>query len=137
MPTKAIATLGAASLTAGLLFALPTATPAAASTYPTSDFNVPYGQTYTKGTITWYNRAVGIEGEQKSVSSTSCRRTLVDTFTANGVYLDTRSSSPVCGQSAKISFSVPADVAGGAGRVNVYLIWEETQEVLAGQTVVK
>ncbi|MEU6986417.1 hypothetical protein ABZ946_23785 [Streptomyces sp. NPDC046324] len=136
MRTKVTAMLGTVSLTAGLLFALP-ATSAAAAEAPPYTFDASFGQTYTRGKVTWYNRSVAIEGEQKSVSPTSCRRTLVDTFTARGVWLASRSSSPVCGQSAKIAFSVPADVAGGAGRVTVYLIHEETREVLSYDIVTK
>ncbi|MEU6948142.1 hypothetical protein ABZ957_23375 [Streptomyces sp. NPDC046316] len=135
MRTEVTAALGAMSLTAGLLFAVPATTAAAEA--PPYTFDASFGQTYTRGTVTWYNRSVAIEGEQKSVSPTSCRRTLVDTFTARGAWLSSRSSSPVCGQSATISFSVPADVAGGAGRVTVYLIHEETHEVLSYDIVTK
>ncbi|MEU7110794.1 hypothetical protein [Streptomyces sp. NPDC046182] len=135
MRTKVTAGLGTMSLTAGLLFAVPATTAAAEA--PPYTFDASFGQTCTRGTVTWYNRSVAIEGEQKSVSPTSCRRTLVDIFTARGAWLSSRSSSPVCGQSAKISFSVPADVAGGAGRVTVHLIHEETREVLSYDIVTK
>ncbi|MGW7363118.1 hypothetical protein ACWGI8_06745 [Streptomyces sp. NPDC054841] len=89
-----------------------------AATYPTSQYAVPYGQTYTKGTLTWYNRSVQLTGEQKSVSTSSCRLTYVAAYRSDGgpnyTRLSERTTKPVCGKSIDISVTVPADVVGGA-----------------------
>ncbi|MEU6090833.1 hypothetical protein ABZ865_29345 [Streptomyces sp. NPDC047085] len=89
-----------------------------AVTYPTSPYAVPYGQTYTKGTLTWYNRSVQLIGEQKSVSTSSCRLTYVAAYRSDGgpnyTRLSERTTKPVCGKSIGISVTVPADVVGGA-----------------------
>ncbi|MCF3130449.1 hypothetical protein [Streptomyces olivochromogenes] len=89
-----------------------------AATYPTSEYAVPFGQTYTKGTLTWYNRSVQLTGEQKSVSTSSCRLTYVAAYRSDGgpntTRLSERTTKPVCGKSIAISVAVPADVVGGA-----------------------
>ncbi|MFF8375920.1 hypothetical protein ACF07V_07325 [Streptomyces sp. NPDC015661] len=45
--------LGSATPTCGVLLAAP---PASAADYPVSTFDITYGQTYTRGTITSYAR---------------------------------------------------------------------------------
>ncbi|MET7622598.1 hypothetical protein [Streptomyces sp. NPDC005408] len=111
--------LGTMALTAGMLLAMPGAT-AHAADYPTSSFYVPYGQTYTKGTLTWYNQSVNVSGGNNSVSSTSCRATWARTF-AGGNQLDSNGGGYVCNGNRTFSFTVQADVAGGAGAVQVCL----------------
>ncbi|MFF2331189.1 MULTISPECIES: hypothetical protein [unclassified Streptomyces] len=96
-----------------------------AAAYPTSDYAVPYGQTYTKGKLTWYNRSVQLTGEQKSVSTSSCRLTYIAAFRSDGgpdyTRLSERTTKPVCGKSIGISVNVPADVVGGADFVYICL----------------
>ncbi|MFJ2162833.1 hypothetical protein [Streptomyces sp. NPDC087856] len=112
MPTPLAAALSTAALTAGMLLGAPAAG-AHTAAYPTSSFDVTYGNTYTRGTITWYNRQVVVSGEHKSVSATSCRGT-----TAFGVDSKNHdvavnfSDHGVCGASASFSFSVTFYVAG-------------------------
>ncbi|WP_405021285.1 hypothetical protein OHV05_34650 [Kitasatospora sp. NBC_00070] len=112
MPKLLTTAFSTAALTAGLLLGAPAAG-AQAAAYPTSSFDVTYGNTYTRGTITWYNRQVVVSGEHKSVSATSCRGT-----TAFGVDSQNHdvavnfSDHGVCGASAKFSFPVTFYQAG-------------------------
>ncbi|MDR3081112.1 MAG: hypothetical protein LBV60_09325 [Streptomyces sp.] len=114
----------AVALGASLLAVAPV-TAVSAATYPTSSYAVPYGQTYTKGKLTWYNRSVVLTGEQKSVSSSSCRLTYIAAYRADGgpnyTRLSERTTKPVCGASRAISVTVPADVVGGADYVYICL----------------
>ncbi|MFD0343069.1 hypothetical protein ACFVH0_31060 [Streptomyces sp. NPDC127117] len=96
--------------------------PAAHAADPVSDFDVTVGNTYTRGTITWHNRSVTIAGEQKSVSSTSCRGTTAFTLDSKSNQLDLAYTSPTCGISETfIPLAVLADVPGGAAVVRVCL----------------
>ncbi|MFJ3903718.1 hypothetical protein [Streptomyces sp. NPDC090025] len=104
------AAVAAAVLATGTLLAAPTAT---ASATATSTFDVTYGNTYTRGTITWYNRSVRVAGEHKSVDAGSCRGTtafLLDSGSADVGH----ASSPeiVCGASGDFGFPVSTDRAG-------------------------
>ncbi|MFF0160667.1 hypothetical protein ACFYRY_24505 [Streptomyces sp. NPDC005263] len=94
---------------------------ARAAAFPTNPFDVTYGATYTRGTLTWTDRAVGVSGNQRAVSTSGCRKTFVYTYDASVRELGVRSSSAVCNGVAPIAFSVPADVAGGAAFVSVCL----------------
>ncbi|MEU6848694.1 hypothetical protein ABZ901_01980 [Actinacidiphila alni] len=111
------AALSTALLTAGLLAAAPAAdaasTRAASASYPVSSFNVTYGNTYTKGTITWYNRSIHVAGTQKSVSADSCRGTTA--FGVDSKNHDVRrdfSLYSVCGTSAPFTIDVDFGVPG-------------------------
>ncbi|MGW7312863.1 hypothetical protein [Streptomyces sp. NPDC054865] len=112
--------LGAVALTTSMLVSVPSAS-ASTSAYPVKSFEVVVGNTYTKGTITWYNRAVRVAGEHKSVAS--CRGTTAYTLDSAGNQLGKNvSETTVCGSdSQKFSFDVPADVVGGAPVVRVCL----------------
>ncbi|MFJ8664079.1 hypothetical protein [Streptomyces sp. NPDC093795] len=114
------AALGTVALTASMLVSAPLAS-ASTSDYPVKSFEVVVGNTYTKGTITWYNRAVRVAGEHKAVAS--CRGTTAYTLDSAGRQLSMGMSPfAVCnGDSQKFSFDVPADVAGGAPVVRVCL----------------
>ncbi|MGR4880499.1 hypothetical protein ACIPUC_13820 [Streptomyces sp. LARHCF249] len=127
MKTHLAAALGSVVLTAGALLGAPAAG-AQTAAYPTTDFDVTVGNTWTKGTITWYNRSVVVTGTHKSVSSAGpayCRRTWAYTYNAaDTVKLGSAgsdSSDTACGTSKNFSFAVPADVPGGAGLVRVCL----------------
>lgn len=67
---KAGAVVAAAASVAGMVFA---AAPASATVaaYPTSDFSIEVGASYYKGTVTWYNRSVSVNGAFKA---SGCRR---------------------------------------------------------------
>jgi hypothetical protein len=110
--------LGTFALAAGMLVALPGAAQAAA--YPTSEFDITYGNTYTRGTLYWYNRSVQLVGEHKSVSLGACRLTSADTLTTSG-HLATEWTGTVCNGSADFELTVPAEVIGGAAYVDICL----------------
>ncbi|MGW7381115.1 hypothetical protein [Streptomyces sp. NPDC054794] len=112
--TRRVASLGLATVVLSLL----PVGHSNAATYPTSEYAVPFGQTYTKGTLTWYNRSVQLTEEHKSVSASSCRLTYAVAYRSDGgpntTRLSERTTKPVCGKSIAISVAVPADVVGGA-----------------------
>ncbi|MFI1814906.1 hypothetical protein ACH414_31670 [Streptomyces sp. NPDC020422] len=118
MRTRLAAAAATLAVSAGMLVA----TPAAGADVPDSQFDVYYGQTYTWGSIKWYNRSVVVEGTHKSVSPTSCRGTTVYTLDSQGRQLSVSwSMYAVCGDSARFTMTVPADVPGGAAFVRVCL----------------
>ncbi|MHA6621268.1 hypothetical protein [Pseudonocardia sp. DLS-67] len=116
-------------LAAVLAMVFVAATPAEAATYPRSTFRVPYGNTYTTGTVTFYNRTVVVEGEQKAVSSSGCRKTTGITM-AGDEQLGQSEWAWTCSGSVKYSFTVPANRAGGATQVWVTLL--STKDVNSG-----
>ncbi|WP_030355957.1 hypothetical protein [Streptomyces scopuliridis] len=121
MRTHLAAVLSAVALTTGTLLGAPAAT-AQTSAYPTSEFDVTFGNTYTRGTITWYNRSVTVAGEHKSVDPASCRGTTAFTLDSAGNELrKDYSLYNVCGKSDTFSIPVDADVPGGAAFVRVCL----------------
>ncbi|MFJ2647586.1 hypothetical protein ACIO1C_12750 [Streptomyces sp. NPDC087420] len=127
MRTSLAAALGSVVLTAGTLLGAPAAA-ADATAYPVVEFDIPLGNTWTKGTLTWYNRSVVVTGTHKSVSSAGpeyCRLTWAYTYNAaDTVKLGSNgsaASATACNTSKNFSFTVPADVPGGAGLVRVCL----------------
>lgn len=128
MQSHLAAALGSVVLTAGTLLGAP-AVSAQAAAYPVTPYGpIAVGNTWTQGTITWYNRSVVVKGTHKSVSSAGpeyCRRTWVYTYDANGAKLGSAgsdSSDTACGTTKDFSpILVPADVPGGAALVRVCL----------------
>ncbi|MGW5422165.1 hypothetical protein [Streptomyces sp. NPDC003943] len=119
MRTRLAVALGSSALLAGgTLLAAP---PAGATDYPVSAFDVTYGQTYTRGTITWYARSVVVAGEHKSVDVNSCRGTTAFTLDSGNNQMGVGLSGSVCGSSGTFSILVPADAPGGAAVVRVCL----------------
>lgn len=120
----AVAAAAAVALPSAFLAPPATAAPptAAVPASSSSPFDVTYGATYTRGTLTWNNRSVGVSGTHRAVNSSGCRETHVFTYTAKGALLGSRTSSRVCGRSAPFKFTVPADVRGGAAKVKVCLV---------------
>lgn len=92
----------------------------AAATSVTRGFRIVNGNTYTIGKVIFYNRSVVVEGEQKSVGSSGCRKTSASTH-ANR-QLGRNEWSYTCSGSEKFSFTVPAHIEGGAVFVQVLLI---------------
>lgn len=110
-PLAAVAALSTLFLTAGMLLGAPSA--AATSAYPVSKFDVTFGNTYTRGTVTWYNRSIGVSGEHKSVSATTCRGTTVFALDSrNNQVSEYASHDNVCGASAKFSFTMNVYIPG-------------------------
>lgn len=107
----AAATVVAAA--AGMVFA---AAPAQAA-YPTSTFDITYGASYYRGTVTWYNRSIGVAGTFKA---TGCRRVYASAW-ANSVRTDYQSSSTHCDSTTSTPISLAADVVGGADVVDIWL----------------
>ncbi|MFE7588822.1 helix-turn-helix domain-containing protein [Kitasatospora sp. NPDC057512] len=97
----------------------PAAAPPAA--FPTTDFDIIYGNTSTKGTLTWYNRSVGLSGQGKSEDSAGCRGTTATSYSASGSELGSIHTGIVCGASENYNVAIPADVAGGASTVRICL----------------
>ncbi len=87
----------------------------------TTAFDVTVGNTYTRGTITWYNRSVKVSGEDKSVDGSNCRGTSVFTLTNGKAQLGYGHSASVCDRSASFSVTVEANVPGGAAVVRICL----------------
>ncbi|MEE1770353.1 hypothetical protein PUR34_19990 [Streptomyces sp. JV185] len=111
-PFATAAALSTAVLAAGMLLSAPAAN-AQASAYPVSNFDVTLGNTYTRGTVTWYNRSVLVSGEHKSVDVNSCRGTTAFLLDSNSNDVGHFSSLyNVCGTSDKFSFTVDTYLAG-------------------------
>jgi hypothetical protein len=111
---------------------------ATASTAAAEGFRVPYGNTYTAGTATFFNRSVSVVGEQKALSSSGCRYTYVEARTSGGSLLDWNVSQITCAASENYQIPLVADVAGGAAYVDVYLMYwngDNTEYPLASARV--
>ncbi|GAA4435959.1 hypothetical protein GCM10023148_42540 [Actinokineospora soli] len=108
--------MAAVTSVAGLALA---AAPAAATTtaYPTSSFRIEVGASYYIGKVTWYNRAVGVDGAFKAVGY---RRVYAQAW-AGGTWLDWQSSSTWYNTSGPASLPLTADVEGGANSVDVWM----------------
>ncbi|MGV9841959.1 hypothetical protein ACWDUB_07610 [Streptomyces fungicidicus] len=115
MKTQLATVVGSAVLTAATVLGAQTAA------YPTTPItDVSYGASYISGTLTWYNRAVGVDGALRAVG---CRRAWVGTYDASGNSLGARSTSTKCDVTYSLDDfpPVPADVPGGAAYVVVCL----------------
>ncbi|PKW00033.1 hypothetical protein ATK30_0104 [Amycolatopsis echigonensis] len=121
MSAKKKAMLCAVATLAGLVIAAPQS---GAAAYPTNNFDVTFGASYTRGTITWYDRSVRLTGTMRSLASSGCRRTIGFTYNADASkQLGEHGTSSQCGDAIKAlpPIDVPADVPGGAGFVTVCL----------------
>lgn len=104
---KLSAAVAAVASVAGMVFA---AAPATAAVYPTSTFFISDGDgSYYSGTVTWYNRSVGITGTFKAVG---CRRVYGEAW-ANDL-LDWDNSALWCNHTRTQSIALDANVVGGA-----------------------
>ncbi|MFD5121308.1 hypothetical protein [Streptomyces sp. NPDC058385] len=125
MRTHLAATIGTVALAATALAGAPAAqAQAQAQAASAKRFHVAVGNTWTDGTVTFYNRSVLVEGVHKSVGAASnltCRTTLATTVNAAGPMSSKRSGDIACGNTKSFSFSVPADQPGGATAVEVCL----------------
>jgi hypothetical protein len=110
-----VAVVAVASV-AGMALAVAPAT-ATVAAYPISTFSIEVGASYYKGTVTWYNRSVGVTGAFKAVG---CRRVYAEALSYN-TWLDWQSSSTWCDVSGPASLPLSADVAGGATTVDVWM----------------
>ncbi|MEU9236026.1 hypothetical protein [Streptomyces subrutilus] len=115
MKTHLAAALGSVALTAGLLLGAPAAS-AQTAAYPTTAFDVTYGASYVRGTLTWYNRSVGVDGTLRAVG---CRRAWFGAYGASGNQLGARSTGTKCDTTYPVKTVIPADAPGGAAYVIV------------------
>ncbi|MFI9818644.1 hypothetical protein [Saccharothrix variisporea] len=118
--------VAAVASVAGALF---TTAPATAAGYPTSTFKISYGASYYNGTVTWYNRSVGVTG---TFRATGCRRVYARAF-AGSTSVGFVSSSTWCDTTAPAPLSPPADVVGGADNAWIYMT-DANGNYLNGQT---
>ncbi|WP_410652041.1 hypothetical protein [Amycolatopsis sp. cmx-4-54] len=113
---KAGAAVAAAASAGAMVFAATPAT-AAVTAYPTSSFAIVVGASYYKGTVTWYNRSVGVDGAFKA---SGCRRIYAEAR-AGSAWLGWQSSSTWCDESGPAHLTVSADADGGANKVYVWM----------------
>ncbi|WP_030742352.1 hypothetical protein [Streptomyces sp. NRRL F-5135] len=132
MRSKIAAGFGALSMAVGMVVALPALPVAAAA----PGYHLKWGQTWSKGTVTFNNRSVAVVGQQKSVSKNDCRRTYASAHAANGKELGYAITPWVCGTTAKYTLNVPANVRGGAAYVKVHF-QDHAANTVAGATVRK
>jgi hypothetical protein len=104
------------------------AAPAHAASYPTVPFDIPYGQSYARGTLTFYNRNVGIVGTVR-ITEGNCRGVSGFAFDSRGLpmgraeyitYYCVASGAP--SETHSFSGAIPADQPGGATSVDVCLV---------------
>lgn len=94
---------------------------AAQAAYPTAPYEAPYGATYTKGTITFYNRAAMVDGVQRALDTSGCRQTIAKSYSGSTL-LDTTYSQVTCySKVEEVHLYVNANVVGGATSVRVSL----------------
>ncbi|MGW6026515.1 hypothetical protein [Streptomyces sp. NPDC055214] len=123
---KAGVAVTAAVSIAGMAFA---ATPATAVGAAAATISIEYGASYYKGTASWSNRSVSIDG---SFKASNCRRVYARAF-AGSTSLDFKSTSTWCNRSGPADFALAADVVGGSDNIWVYMT-DENQNYLKGQT---
>ncbi|MFF1381303.1 hypothetical protein [Streptomyces sp. NPDC058308] len=126
MKTHLAAALGSVVLTAGALLGAPAAGAQTAPAYPPpSEFTINFGATWTKGTVTWYNRSVRLVGQHRSAvadSALTCRTTWAYTLQGDRGVIGRGGGFPIaCGTIESYDFVVPADQPGGAAYVRVCL----------------
>lgn len=78
---------------------------------PVTYYDITYGRSYERGTITWYNQSVGISHTLYAASD--CRMARFYTTDANSKVFDSAVVN-ACSGAAKGYFSLQADAAGGA-----------------------
>jgi hypothetical protein len=93
------------------------AAPASAAAYPTVNFLLQDGAGgYFAGTVTWYNRSVGVVG---TFNADGCERVLASSLVGITTALDTRSTSLHCNTQTSENIPLSANVPGGADRVYI------------------
>ncbi|KFU77242.1 hypothetical protein SAMN04489729_0593 [Amycolatopsis lurida] len=104
-----------AATVALVLAGAPAATAAPESV--TKELHIEYGASVFHGTVTFSNRTVTIDGTLHAVG---CRFIWGDSY-AKSNYLGSGSSKQHCNKNHPIHVPVPADVAGGATLLKVFL----------------
>ncbi|WP_326692539.1 MULTISPECIES: hypothetical protein [unclassified Streptomyces] len=124
MRTRLVTALAATAISTTLL----TAPAAHAQTQAASiHYRLEYGNTWSDGTITFYNRAVTIAGVHRSVSAANVaafRNTEGETRDAAGKWMEANGnplSQEASAATKSFRFSIPANAPGGAAKVRVCL----------------
>ncbi|MEV0734290.1 hypothetical protein [Polymorphospora sp. NPDC050346] len=97
---------------------------ASVSTTSTTSFHVQTGNTFTTGTLTFYNRSVRVLGYTRATAG-ACRQTVVETRGSSHVLLGVGKTANGCAGTSSwdfpFDFTVQADRPGGAAYVWVCL----------------
>ncbi len=115
MKAHLAAALGSVVLTAGTLLGAPAAG-AQTAAYSTTPFDVTFGASYLRGTLTWYNRSVGADGTLRAVG---CYRAWFGTYGASGEELGAWDTGIKCDGTYPFRIGIPADAPRGAAYVRV------------------
>lgn len=108
---------------AALVAAIVTA-PAASAAYPVGEIkkeHLQFGATYMTGTVTFYNRSVGIKGPAHFVGCRTIHAWSVDIQGSVDKILDYGSTSPKCDRDYFVDIPLEANIPGGAERVVIEL----------------
>ncbi|MEW1929318.1 hypothetical protein [Streptomyces sp. NPDC088360] len=117
MKTPLAAALGSLMLAAGTLLGAPAAD-AQTAAYPTPPFDVAFGASYLRGTLTWYDRSVAADG---TLRAAGCHRARFGVYGASGEELGVWSTGTKCNGTYPFKSQIPANAPGGAAYVRVCL----------------
>ncbi|WP_020661115.1 hypothetical protein [Amycolatopsis benzoatilytica] len=101
---------------------------AAAAEYPKSDFQGKFAHGHTGGTITWYNRAVGVSGFVMDEPAPGSTAVLFQFRGPNGELYDAQTRT-VSDDYRKFGWAQPGP-AGGIARVDVYLVHDRERHLV-------
>ncbi|MFF1381304.1 hypothetical protein [Streptomyces sp. NPDC058308] len=115
MNTHLAAALGSVALTAGALLGAPAAG-AQTAAYPVTPFDVTSGGGHLRGTLTWYDRSVGVDGTLRAVG---CHSAWFGAYGASGQELGSWGTGTQCDVTFPFKAAIPANAPGGAAYVRV------------------
>jgi hypothetical protein len=120
---KTRVTAGLAALAAAASVAIAVAPAASAAEYPSGPIemnDIKYGASYMTGTVTFYNRSVGITGPAHFVGCRTIYAFAYDVQPGGArKQLDAGSTSPQCDRDHFVNIPLAADVSGGADLVRL------------------
>jgi hypothetical protein len=131
--TAALSAVAAAAATFGV------SAPAQAA-YPAVNVNVPYGQSYVSGTVTFFNRSVEFDGKL-AITSGNCRNATIISYAktaTRATVLGVSQTGNQCNYNLTTTIyqrdlTIPANVPGGANYVEVYIGESAANPYLAGK----
>lgn len=119
MRVRNLTATAAGALALGALGALGLpATTASAADYPSVDYRIDYGATYSAGTVTFYNRSLKIVGGDHSVSASDCRATSAIAYPNPG---NVAYSNGICNGNETWTLNLDDNVPGGPSYVYICL----------------
>jgi hypothetical protein len=99
----------------------------AQAAYPKTSFNVTYGNSYVRGTFTWYNQSIGVSGTLHAASG--CREVhYYATVGSANTVLDYWIMS-VCNGTDSHGFTMQANVEGGAARTYAFFYDDNSENI--------